>query len=168
MLWKPIHDEIKFYTLREYDNVDVKCRRKDVFDVLTKNKARRNFNVVIMQYLLSHLYNTCQISDIDDLYDNLIKYVLKYRHDDSPFLIIINDIDCRYKGRDHFWPLQQKIKRAGYHGNVTAKCFKPNVYLEGAERYFSDVNKFSIPDPIKEYYNCAIRCESAQLIIEVR
>lgn len=166
--WKPIHDEIENYMACEYDYVDAKFKQKDVFDILLKDKQRPNYNVLIMEYLLSHLYNTSQISYINDLYSSIIDNVIAYKRSDSPFLIIINDIDGQNKGRDYFWSLQEEIEDAGYHCNVIARCFKPSLYLKGAERYPYDYNKFSIPAPIKEVYKCAIRCESAQLIIEVR
>lgn len=166
-LWKPIHDEIRSYFSGKR-LFDVKCFRKDVFDVLTLDTPRSNFNVIIIQYLLSHLYNTDQIDEIESLYEALISNVIAHKRDDSPLLIVINDIDSRNKGRDHFWPFLQKVKEAGYNGNVGAKCFKPECYLEESTQHDYDINKFSIPDNIKDDYKCAIECTSAQLIIEVR
>ena len=167
-LWKSIHDEIENHMTLEHDDVDATFKQKDVFDVLLKGKPRRNYNVLVMEYLLSHLYNTQQISDINDLYDRIIDNVIAYKRNDSPFLIIINDIDSHHKGRNYFWPFQKKLKAAGYHGTVLARCFKQKVYLQGAEKYPHDYNMFSIPDHIKDSYKCAIECTSAQLIIEVR
>jgi len=137
-----------------------------VFDIFTEN-TYPNYNVLIIQYLLSHLYNTNQISEINNLYDSIIENVIAKKCDDSPFLIIINDIDHR-GGRDYFWPLYEKIKNAGYQTNVSAKCFKPELYLRDSSQYDSDVNKFVIEEDIKDFYKCAISCTSAQLIIEVR
>ena len=167
-LWEPIHDEVESYTMSKCSDVDAKLRLKDVFYVLLKNKSRSNYNVIIIQYLISHLYNTKQIYAIDKLLDGLIDNVLKYKRNDSPLLIIINDIDSNNKGRDCFWPFCNKVMNAGYQVNAIAKCFKPELHLKDATQYPYPHNKFSIPDDIKDYYKCAIECTSAQLIIEVR
>jgi len=167
-LWKPIHNEIENYMLHAYEDIKIKLRCNDVFRLLVKDKARKGVNIITMQYLLSHLYNTMQTSEINDLYDALIDNVLKYRCDDSPFLIIINDIDSCYKGRNYFWPLYDKIRAACYRGRAYAMCFKKDINLEHAQQYPSSTNKFSIPNTICKHYKCAIECSSAQLIIEIR
>ena len=122
----------------------------------------------MQHYAIDDLYNNDQIDEVEALYEALISNVIAYKRDDSPQLIVINDIDSRNKGRDHFWPFQQKIKGAGYHRNVLAKCFKPECYLEESTQHDYDTNKFFIPDNTKDDYKCAIKCTSAQLIIEVR
>ena len=45
--------------------------------------------------------------------------------------------------------------------------FGGDNYYENSHQYSSCNNYFEIPDRIKEKYSTAIRCNSAQLILEV-
>lgn len=169
--WNPIHRAIEQYTLST-ETIDAKFINRDIFDVLRHGKpAVRHYNVIVLEYLLSHfplpLNNRVYWANI--LFSQLIEIVLSNRMDDSPFLFIINDID-HYDVRPLFDIVLDKLNDAGYHFSYQKVHFKcrNSDYKDGSEQYYSDQNKFIIPDEIKDDFNCAINCTSAQLIVEVQ
>ena len=95
--------------------------------------------------------------------------MLSNRLSNSPFLFIINDID-HYGVRPLFDILLNKLNNEGYRFSYQKGHFKyrGSDYNDGSVQYFSDQNKFLIPDEIKDEFNCAINCTSAQLIVEVQ
>lgn len=119
-LWEDIHNCIE-----EYANasswLDADLYQEDIFEVFDEGMPKdEEYNVVVIQYLISHLYNTDQIDDINLLYQGIINLLSYNRLDNSPFLIIINDIDSCNKGRDKFHILLNMLERAGYNGRATA------------------------------------------------
>lgn len=97
--WKEIHSKIEQYA-DGIDGLDVKLRQRDIFDVFSAGKPNsRQYNVVIIQYLLSHLYNTGQADKTLQLFESIIRNILARRLPNSPFLIIITDVDSMNKGR---------------------------------------------------------------------
>ena len=103
------------------------------------------------------------------LFSELIEVVLSNRLRNSPFLFIINDID-HYGVRPLFDILLNKLNNEGYRFSYQKGHFKyrGSDYNDGSVQYYSDQNKFLIPDEIKDEFNCAINCTSAQLIVEVQ
>lgn len=166
VLWKKIHAEIESY-FEKNDDYDIDFYRKDIFGEFL-NKERKGYNVIVLQYLISHLYNTDQINKIDELFDYIVNSVLQYRDKSSPFLVIINDIDTYHKGRNYFWKLAERIESAKYKLSTNAWSFNAECYLEKSKQHPINYNIFSIPEDIKKDYDVAILCTSAQLILEVR
>jgi hypothetical protein len=74
-------------------------------------------------------------------------------------------VDSIYTGRDTFLLLKPAIEDQGLE--VSFELLE-HPYYEGSTRYHSKANKFQISDSIKNAYNVAIKCESAQLILEGR
>ncbi|TEB09168.1 hypothetical protein [Pelotomaculum propionicicum] len=59
--WKAIHELIESYA-QKTDNIEVSLNRCDIFEVLAKNKPTcHSYNIVVVQFLISHLVNTNQI-----------------------------------------------------------------------------------------------------------
>lgn len=84
-------------------------------------------------------------------------------------LIIINDADSIHIGRDNFPLLRNSIEAQGLTIiNEYRRHFKENGYFPCSKRYLSNVNKFTLPNGIKTLYKPAIKCESVQLILEVK
>lgn len=164
--WKPIHKKINSIVSRN-PLVDSGFRTIDIFDLIDRNEEFTGYNVLIIQYLISHLYNTNQIEQIDDLFEFIVNNILSDRKDDSPFLIIINDIDSRYKGRNYFWHLIDYIEKSGYYGKAYAisNCSSGDL---GEERWtnnqFSSTYKNIRYEYITPYPQ---NFEGALLIIEV-
>lgn len=167
--WEAIHNEIEDYA-SNYDNIETKFTIRDIFEVVEKSKpTKRPYNVIVLEYLISHLPSENRAELVVELFEGLIDKVISARSPESPILIIINDID-HYSVRDLFSSIVEIIKNAGYHGTLDKKHFplRNKDYGDGSERYASSANKFFVPENIKDDYNCAIECTSAQLIIELR
>lgn len=83
------------------------------FDVKTdiSRLSCGNYNVVIIEYLISYLY-LCDSSVVSNLFDDFIEYVISNKPQDSPMLIIINDVDSINTGRDTFMRLASKLEQA--------------------------------------------------------
>lgn len=165
--WCEIHDRIEKYA-KQVPDFDVKLRRKDIFDVFSDGiPQNRQYNVVVIQYLLSHLYNTGQEMQMMQLFDAIINCLLAQRIPDSPFLIIITDVDSINKGRSEWYNLLDKLENAGYHGIAYARSVFPTGDL-GRERWsrhkesacFGNINYAYLPTKSEH--------DGAQLIIELR
>lgn len=168
-LWAEIHSKIEEYA--ETTNfAKIKLRQKDIFRVFADGKPKhRQYNIVIIQYLLSHLYNTEQDQQISSLFDYIISNVLPMRLCNSPFLIIITDIDSMNKGRNTWRTFLDKLEDAGYCGTAYARSAFPNSDL-GQERW-SDYRHKMTPAFGKIAYNYSennSEHDGAQLIIELR
>ena len=167
--WNPIHKAIKQYTLSTRD-ITAEFINRDIFDVLSDGKpAVRHYNVIVLEYLLSHFPPDNRMHLASVLFSELIEVVLSNRLSNSPFLFIINDID-HYGVRPLFDILLNKLNNEGYRFSYQKGHFKyrGSDYNDGSVQYFSDQNKFLITDEIKDEFNCAINCTSAQLIVEVQ
>lgn len=128
----------------------------------------RHYNVIVLEYPLSHFSLGIREKLADELFSQLIKVVLSSRLDNSPFLFIINDIDHdsvrslfdillnKLDGRYQFLFQKGHFKRRGCD------------YYDDSVLYPLGKNKFRIPDELKYEFNCAIICTSAQLIVEVQ
>lgn len=168
-LWKGIHDGIEEYSGKK-GRITAKFRRRDIFDVFAEGKPRnQQYNVVVIQYLISHLYNTGQEDRIGDLFDYIIENILLRRLSSSPFLIIITDIDSINKGRDSWYHLLNKLEDRGYSGKAYVRSAFPKGDL-GSERwgsrYRSQSRRGGTID--YEYFENDSEHDGAQLVIELR
>lgn len=166
--WAPIHNEIAAYA-EETENIQACFSEEDVFYALDAGMFQGNaYNVVILEYLLSHFPSREKSRMIDNLIDGLIREVLPDCPEESPFLLIINDID-HYQIRDHFDYLIERLLGSGYKVNYWKRHFTSRFkdFGDGSVQYGTCANQFDIPDYIKAEYDCAINCSSAQLIIEL-
>lgn len=165
-LWKDIHDQIEQYAV-SIPNIYAKLRQYDIFDVFADGKPQHiRYNIVIIQYLLSHLFNTGQSDRIGELFDCIIRSLLAYRRSDSPFLIIITDIDSRNKGRNTWYTLLDKLEDAGYYGTAYAHSAYSNGDL-GSERWSNHKASPKFDNISYKYYENSSEHDGAQLIIEL-
>lgn len=141
-LWAGIHNGIEKYA-ENTDYIEAKLRQYDIFDVFSEGKPHnQQYNIVVIQYLLSHLYNIGQAHQIGILFDYIISNILMRRLDKSPFLIIITDIDSMNKGRNTWRAFLDKLENAGYCGTAYAQSAFPNSDL-GQERWSDYKHKMS-------------------------
>ena len=168
-LWETIHNRIKTYTATT-NNITAKLRWEDIFVVLSDGRpARIHYNVVVIQYLLSHLYNTNQEHLTLDLFQGIIDNIISNRSQDSPFLIIITDVDSCNKGRNRWYNFLDMLEDAGFCGNAYARSAFPNGDL-GAERWTNYYHRQS-PSFQKisyQYVQNQSDHDGAQLVIELR
>ena len=133
-LWETIHSRITKYT-ETTPNITAKLRREDIFDVFFNGMPEyEQYNVVVIQYLLSHLYNTGQERQTSTLFQEIIDNIISNRLHNSPFLIIITDIDSYNKGRNRWYSFLDMLEDAGYYGDAYARSAFPTGDL-GAERW---------------------------------
>lgn len=128
--------------------------------------SQNSYNVIIIEYLISYLYSHGS-TVVERLFDDLIEYVVKNKPQNSPLLIIINDVDSINTGRDVFIKLAHKIKRNGYNISIRKLHFKENSYYSNSERHQSNALLFDCPWNFQQEYCVPLSCESAQLIIEI-
>lgn len=166
-LWEEIHDRIEVYT-KETPNITAELCREDIFDVFVDGSpAHKQYNVVVIQYLLSHLYNTNQAHLTKDLFHWIIDDIILNRPQNSPFLIIITDIDSCNKGRNKWFSFLDMLEDAGLHGDAYARSSYPNGDL-GMERWSCHKNSPCFGNISYTFKQNASEHDGAQLIIELR
>lgn len=138
-------------------------------DVLTlfEKTSFEDCNILIIQYLISSFYNYVGKRGLQKWFFQIANNIVKYKPNNSPMLIIINDNDSCYTGRDAALMLVDEIRKVGFNVIEKRMRFGSNNYYEDSIQYSSCNNYFHIPDQIKEDYLAAIKCGSAQLILEV-
>lgn len=165
-LWEEIHGQIEQYA-KNTSNLRARLRQKDIFDVLSSGRPQhRRYNIVIIQYLLSHLYNTGQSGRIQKLFDYIIEDLLADRHKNRPFLIILADIDYWGKGRNTWYTFLDKLEEAGYYGTAYAHSAYPAGDL-GEERWSNHKSSPVFNNIEYIYYKNSSVQDGAQLIIEL-
>lgn len=160
--WKSIHEQIissSSYDIKFLRNIDV------LTYVHTTNI--KNFNVIIIEYLISYLYPLVGEHKIYRFFDDIIKNVVSNKSRDTPMLIIINDVDSCYTGRDTFQGFIDKLNERGYNSKYKKKRFKQFDYYNNSEQYETNENFYNIDYDFQQKYCVAKYCESVQLIIEV-
>lgn len=166
-LWTGIHNLIEHYAVNT-DYMVAKLRQYDIFDVFSAGKPHhQKYNIVIIQYLLSHLYNTGQAYKMGNLFDYIIKNILSRRLTNSPFLIIITDIDSVHKGRSNWYTLLDKLENAGCFGTANARSAFPTGDL-GQERWSQHKTSPCFGHIIYKYSPNIFESDGAQLVIELR
>jgi len=167
-LWENLHKKIEAYCSE--NEIAKKFETKDVFDVLSEMKNFKiPFNVVIMQYLISSFPNNQRANLTSALFEGLINNVISKKRNNEPLLVIINDLDHNTLARNYFQLLLSMLKNRGFHGSVSKRHFttRSKDYGDKSVQYKNANNKFIIPYAI-EKFDCAVKCSSAQIIIEVR
>ena len=166
-LWKPIHEKINEYHC--YEIIKTRFQYEDVikfFDVRTVEKA----NVLVLQYVISHFYNTGQIKIIRQFFFDLIKNVVKARNNDEPFIILINDVNSCNRGRDFFGDFVEALKTNNYHGHCGCFYFE-HIIKDDRQRYGEKHPRnntlFDLSEYDLEIYEPWQVCSSAQMLIEI-
>lgn len=167
-LWRPIHQEIEEY-VKNKDNMRVKFRDEEIFDYLDRKSVSR-VNVLILQYVISHFYNTEQIGQIETFFEELIDKIVRYKEKDKPLIIIINDVNSCYRGRNYFEKFVQKLKQEemdctsqGYYFDY---CITNDNQRYGKKHEKKDIC-FTMQRGLEEYEPWE-KCSGAQMLIEVR
>ena len=168
-LWRPIHNEIDLYCRNCTSNVSTLFEYKDAIEYFNSSPIIGT-NVIVIQYLISHLYNTKQIVKINEFYDNLIKNIIAHSESNKPCVILINDVNSCNRGRDYFGELLNKLSKNDFHGMCSAFYFDYKIQHEKQRygiRYDSNDILFNIPKGFECYEPWEV-CSSAQLLIEIK
>lgn len=166
-LWKPIHNQIDKYR----NNIIKKTRFKyaDAIEYFNEHSIPST-NVLVLQYVISHFYNTNQIGIIDTFYDNLIKSIINHKENGNPFIILINDVNSNNRGRDLFIDLCKQLSQANLHGTYTQYYFDyriQNDHQRYGQKHDNNNVLYRVPDKLDKYEPWKI-CSSAQMLIEIR
>lgn len=167
-LWMPIHEEIKNYVESSRLDMRAKFLYEDAIDYFNTQTLKET-NVIVIQYLISHLYNTNQIKEINDFYVNLISNIIVHKNSNEPLVILINDVNSCNRGRNHFEDLCDELSKADLHRTYSMFYFDYNIksdYQRYGIRHISNDILFEIPRKF-DYYEPWKQCSSAQMLIEV-
>lgn len=165
MYWEDIHN----YIINNYDDGKVQFLRDiDVLNYFNEHKITK-CNVIIIQYLISFFYSSQGEKGVRRWFSELAQSIVKNKPDDSPLLVIINDVDSINTGRDALPIFVEEIEKVGLDVNrELRRRFKSNNYFDGSIQYASKKNIFDcVSDEFQKDYCVALSCESAQLILEV-
>lgn len=159
--WDNIHDEIirKFTRANFFTGIDVLS--------YVHSNTFAGYNVLIIEYLISFFFSQIGQKRMDKWYDDLVENVISQKNCSSPMLIIINDVDSLYTGRDTYQKLINKLHHQGFTVKYRKMNFLENSYFTGAQTYNSNRNFFNIDYEFQQKYCAPIPCTSAQMIIEV-
>nr|WP_297936152.1 hypothetical protein [uncultured Blautia sp.] len=105
--WKRIHNQID-----SYRTSTVRKTKFRYWDVVTEDFSISDANVVILQYVISHFYNTGQIYEIQGFFVKLVDTIISRKQAGVPMVILINDVNSVHRGRDYFSDLVEKLKDA--------------------------------------------------------
>jgi len=169
--WKDIHDFIS----QKANGAGVDFERRDIYAMLDEASAVKalhsSYNVLVLQYMIAGHIHSDRTEKIDFLFDEIIDKFIARKLKNSPFLLIINDIDHKSWIRDYFNLFIKKLRERGLVFSYAKRHFKPREDGEnaGSKLYPSRTNKFTsiIPAEHREKYNAHAPCSAAQLIIEV-
>lgn len=166
-LWQPIHDLISGYS----NTIIKKVRFKNADAIKFFNQhSVESTNVLVLQYVISHFYNTNQISIINSFYDDLIKNIIQHKDKGVPFVILINDVNSNNRGRDLFGDLCKKLSIAGLEGVYSQFYF--NYRIQNDHQRYGTMHShndllFDIPEKLDKYKPWRA-CSSAQMLIELK
>ena len=164
--WSSIHGIIK-----DYKTSTLRSAKFKYMDAVTEDYHEiERANVIVLQYIISHFYNTGQISEINEFFDKLVEKIIKYGQEGKPFVILINDVNSNRRGRDYFKIIIEKLNRIKSRIiNSERYYFDYNIQNDsqryGTKHESNDI-LFEIPTKF-DYYQPWKKCSSAQLLIEV-
>lgn len=165
--WKIIHALI--YGYAQARGIAAKFFIKNIFEALADGETEmHHYNIVVLQYIISHFQPEERYDLAGKLFDGLIRKVLNHPRRMSPTLFLLNDID-HVDVRNFYDLFLSKLTAANCRFSSMRRHFKEREYDcgDGSTQYASWSNKFFIPETIKNDFDCAIKCTSAQLIVEV-
>ncbi len=164
--WKSIHEKID-----TYKTSTVKKTRFKYWDAVTEDFTISDANVVVLQYIISHFYNTGQIKQINAFFQKLVDTIISHKQENVPMVILINDVNSVNRGRDYFSDLIDKLKAADFHGSCGKFYFDYKIVNPAqryGERHASRQTVFNLPKEFDGIYQPWCDCSSAQLLIEVQ
>lgn len=166
-LWKNVHNEIENYTDRA--DISADFAYEDAIEYVLQNTLDDK-NIIVLQYFISHLYNTDQINKLYLFYDNLLNNVIvPSLNNNNSVVIMINDVNSNNCGRDYFMALFNKLTERGFNCNCQGFHFenkKTNDFQRYGSPYENDLLRFEVPSAF-DGYPVWRHCSSAQLLIEI-
>lgn len=166
--WAPVHMFLNGYA--QCRGISARFGTKNIFDVLADGTAGLyTYNIIIMEYLLSHFQPENRYALVEKLFEGLITRIVENPFRACPVLFLFNEID-HYSVTCYYDIFLQILMQRGHDFTTLRLHFsdRREDYNDGSFQYESARNKFSIPETIKTNFDCAIRCTSAQLIVEVK
>ena len=169
--WKDIHD----FIIRKTDNTDINFERRDIYKLLDEVNAvkslHNNYNVLVLQYMIAGHIHSNRAENISFLFDEIIDKLIIKKPKDSPFLLVINDIDHKSWICDYFNLFTKKLRGRGFRFTYNKRHFTPHEdgNNAGSKIHSSRANKFTslISEEHRDKYNAQAPCSAAQLIVEV-
>lgn len=86
-------------------------------------------------------------------------------------VILINDVNSIYRGRNYFSDLVDKLSASNFHCNYRQFYFDYNIKNEAqryGEKHISHQTLFALPAEFNSIYHPWRDCSSAQLLIEIQ
>lgn len=125
--WKRIHERIMSYDSTYINHIEFDY--KDAIQYFNE-ESLIDTNVIVLQYVISHFYNTGQIGIVQQFFSDLIKNVVETRKKDDPFIVLINDVNSCYRGRNFFEDFVEALKKHNYHGQCRCYYFDYRIQNE--------------------------------------
>lgn len=166
-LWQNIHNRIKIYSSDVIIKTGFKCN--DAIKYFDTNQVK-DANVIVLQYVISHFYNTGQKSQINRFFANLVKNVINNRSHNEPLIILINDVNSCYKGRDYFEDLVYILKDNKFEGQFGKRYFDYNIkndFQKYGKKHPRNNTLFDFDGIDLDIYEPWKECSSAQMLIEI-
>lgn len=164
--WQTIQNKIYEYSCNHNYITRYIC---DDVTTLFLHTNYKNFNILVIQYLISYFYNNNDINEITEFYKALISNVIRYMLPHS--VIIINDVNSNRRGRDYFMLLSNMLTSSGINNIAHKRYFNYGIKNEymcyGTVYPTINILYDNISENI-QFYNPWEVCSSAQLIIELR
>lgn len=163
--WMEIHKVIE-----EYKTTTLRKARFLYIDAVSEEyNAISQANVIVLQYVISHFYNTKQIGKVSAFFDKLIQKIVVHKQKGKPLVVLINDVNSNNRGRDCFQLIIDKLHNAGFH-EISKQFYFDHRIQNDFQRYGTrhpsiDV-LYDMPDEF-DIYKPWKKCSSAQLLIEV-
>lgn len=162
--WREIHYQILKY-FGDTD-ADIQFRAEDAF-ISFEHPVVDKFNILIIEYFLSHFLDISNLDKIRKLYKDLINNVICPQLISGPFFVIINDIstDNIILYMNEFYSL---LKKQNIHVSYI-KCQHFGKHCDNDRSVLAESNKnfYSIDSGVRDFFACPIKCSSTQLIMQL-
>lgn len=166
-LWQPIHKRIMHYSSDAIKGVNFVYN--DALRYLNAHTIPKT-NVIILQYVISHFYNTGQINQIQHFFAYLVKNVVEKKKNDEPLIIFINDVNSCNRGRNYFEDLVKVLGENRFNGRYGQFYFDyriQNGFQRYGEKHLGNNTLFNLSEFDLDIYEPWEKCSSAQMLIEI-
>lgn len=161
--WQKYHE---FFQDSENKRNNVNYYYLDFFEVIDRlNKENKNlqFNVVVMNYVVSTISINHDHEEITELFSKIKSRILDYLPENS--LFIINDIN----NKDHFVQIMDHVFKNKEFSNFNLDTYFHNGknlrYLSSGNAIQNTAIKFYIGDDLIESFNSQLECNSAAFVL---
>ncbi|MDE6024552.1 MAG: hypothetical protein K2G45_03775 [Lachnospiraceae bacterium] len=164
--WEDINE--KTTDIFSESNIRIQYFYEDAIETFkTKNLAKTN--ILVLQYVLSHVVYNGREDEIEEFFNDLIENVILSMEDRA--FIIINDIN-HYLARDRFELLEKMIENRRKNIQVHKYYYPYNGIKDGQRDGMAHEScdldwDYEIDNEFVDYYSVRTMCRSAQHIIEV-